>query len=83
MIFFINSIFLGVTYLPQACMRVSMFLLTVWTNLVMREVLGDDFDLIDGIVSYTIYCIIVETSNYLNYRAKAELFIRLKISEQQ
>jgi len=82
MVFYVVTVlFMGGTYFHHMLMRVVVSTITFAVMIIHRSQVFDNINIIQGFaVTYTIVATL-EISTYINYKAKAELFIKVKISE--
>ena len=82
-VYFYTTAFMGVSYLPHVLTRLITMILFSVAILVHRRALGDVRD--SGIASIISFSVLLsqELSLYVNYKAKAKLFIENKVNLKQ
>lgn len=79
----ITALFLSTSYFWSYVFRVSLFLLTIVSQLVVRVSIGDDFSVIAFIFTNLAYMLMIEVTIYINVKAQLKLFVLLKRSERE
>ena len=88
-IFYVSGIlilvllFASASFLPQLIFNMSLAIITKIADVLDKQNHGEDIDLGSNVVTTVIILMILELSVYNNYKAKAQLFLRIKASEQQ
>ena len=76
------TLFTGATYLPHVVTRSILYWIWLLYAVVHRVHKQDKINPVSDSALITFAIVIMEVATYNNYKAKAELFIRIKQSEQ-